>query len=279
MNGIFNMKKSVVQEKSKGILLFAFNTEINKIKIDYVKIAEQAARLSDKVLGLPVSLITDQKITSTFFDQIIYVNNTLKNYKIGQPGAWRNGDRFRAYELSPYDETLLIDSDYLTLDQSLLKLFEQNFDYRIMTHNQTPDGVWADSVGTFGFNYHWATVILFRKTQKTQMLFDLVGRIQRNYSYYMKLYHIKYGSFRNDFAFTIANNILNGYEQNISQGILWPMMTFNNIVTSLDIKNNLITVKEKDNAYIIPRQNIHVMDKEYLLSDNFNAFVDKICAE
>jgi hypothetical protein len=41
------------------------------------------------------------------------------------------------------------------------------------------------------------------------------------------------------------------------------MMTFNNIVTSLDINDNLITVKEKDNAYVIPRQNIHVMDKEY----------------
>jgi hypothetical protein len=95
----------------------------------------------------------------------------------------------------------------------------------------------------------------------------------------MKLYHIKYRSFRNDFAFTIANNILNGYEQNISQGILWPMMTFNNIVTSLDINDNLITVKEKDNAYVIPRQNIHVMDKEYLLSNNFNSFVDKVCTE
>jgi hypothetical protein len=279
MNGIFNMKKFVVQEKSRGILLFAFNTEINEIKIDYVRIAEQAARLVHKVLDLPVTLITDQQITTEIFDQIVYVDNTLKNYKIGQPGAWRNGDRFRAYELSPYDETLLIDSDYLTLDQSLLKLFEQDFDYKIMAHNQTPNGPWADPIGTFGFNYQWATVILFRKTEKTKMLFDLVGRIQRNYTYYMKLYHIKYRSFRNDFAFTIANNILNGYEQNISQGILWPMMTFNNIVTSLDINDNLITVKEKDNAYVIPRQNIHVMDKEYLLSNNFNSFVDKICTE
>jgi hypothetical protein len=268
-----------VQEKSRGILLFAFNTEINEIKIDYVRIAEQAARLVHKVLDLPVTLITDQQITTEIFDQIVYVDNTLKNYKIGQPGAWRNGDRFRAYELSPYDETLLIDSDYLTLDQSLLKLFEQDFDYKIMAHNQTPNGLWADPIGTFGFNYQWATVILFRKTEKTKMLFDLVGRIQRNYTYYMKLYHIKYRSFRNDFAFTIANNILNGYEQNISQGILWPMTTFNNIVTSLDINDNLITVKEKDNAYVIPRQNIHVMDKEYLLSNNFNSFVDKICTE
>jgi hypothetical protein len=96
MSGIFNMKKSAVQEKSRGILLFAFNTEINKIKIDYVRIAEQAARLVHKVLNLPVTLVTDQKVTTEIFDQIVYVDNTLKNYKVGQPGAWRNGDRVRA---------------------------------------------------------------------------------------------------------------------------------------------------------------------------------------
>ena len=32
-------------------------------------------------------------------------------------------------------------------------------------------------------------------------------------------------------------------------------------------------------AYVIPKQNIHIMDKEYLLSDNFNNFVKTICAE
>jgi len=273
------MKKLSVPAKSRGVLLFAFNTKINKIKIDYVKIAEQAARLVQKSLNLPTTLVTDQEITNKFFDQIVYVDSTVNNFKVNQPGVWRNGDRFRAYELSPYHETLLIDSDYLVLDQNLLKLFEQDFDYRIMANNHTPKGVWADPLGIFGFSYQWATVVLFKKTLKAEMFFDLVGRIQRNYPYYMKLYHIKYSSFRNDFAFTIANNILNGYEQNISQGIIWPMLTFNNIVQSLDINKNLITVKEKENAYVIPRQNIHVMDKEYLLSDNFNNFVAKICAE
>ena len=126
------MKKSVVQEKSRGVLLFAFDTKIN-----YVEIARRSARLIHQTLNLPVALVTDTPIQSSEFDQVIVVDNTLKNYKVGQPGAWRNGDRYRAYELSPWDETLLIDSDYLMLDDNLLKLFEQDFDYRIMTHNQT----------------------------------------------------------------------------------------------------------------------------------------------
>jgi hypothetical protein len=268
------MKKSAVQEKSRGVLLFAFDTKIN-----YVEIARRSAQLIRRTLDLPVALVTDTPVRSSEFNQVIVVDNTLNNHKVGQPGAWRNGDRYRAYELSPWDETLLIDSDYLMLDSNLLKLFEQDFDYRIMSYNQTPAGEWKTSMGNCSIPYLWATAILFRRTEKTRMLFELVGRIQRNYLYYLKLYHGNHNSFRNDYAFTIANNILNGYDLSMDQGIAWPMFTFNEIVKSISIKNNLITVKEKNKAHIIPRQNIHVMDKEYLLSDNFANFVEQICNE
>lgn len=269
------MKKSVVQEKSRGVLLFAFNTE----RTDYVKIAERSAQLIHHTLDLPVTLITDSETVSENFDTIVYVDNTLQNYKVGERGSWRNGDRFRAYELSPYDETLLIDSDYLMLDSNLLKLFEQDFDYRIMTHNDKPAGNWSLNMGMFGLPYQWATTVLFRKTDRAGMLFDLVGRVQRNYSYYMKLYHMREGNFRNDYAFTIANNILNGYNLSMEQGVPWPMLTFADVVTSITVKNNLLTVKERERAYVIPQQNIHVMDKGYLLSDNFAEFVDTVCAD
>lgn len=269
------MKKSSVPAKSRGVLLFAFNTE----KTDYVRIAEHSARLVKHILNLPVTLVTENEIISKHFDSIVYVSNELKNYKIGEQGYWRNGDRFRAYELSPYDETLLIDTDYLMLDASLLRLFEQDFDYRIMSWNNKPSQSWSLKMGMFSHEYLWATAILFRKTAKAKMLFDLVGRIQRNYLYYIKLYHMRESNFRNDYAFTIANNILNGYDLNFDQGIVTPMLTFADITTSVTTKNNMLVVKERERAYVIPRQNIHVMDKGYLLSDNFATFVDTICAE
>ena len=50
------MKTSSVQEKSRGVLLFAFNTS----KIDYVKIACRSARLVKHTLDLPVTLVTEQ---------------------------------------------------------------------------------------------------------------------------------------------------------------------------------------------------------------------------
>ena len=272
------MKKSNVPAKSKGVLIFAFNTDV----IIYVTIAEHTARLAQHTLNLPVTLVTETGTQTTYnFDQIIYVDNILENYKPTKNAVyqWRNGDRYKAYELSPYDETLLIDSDYLILDTSLLKLFSQTFDYRIMTYNQKPGKAWDERMGIYSLQYQWATVILFRKTVRSQMLFELAGRVQRNYSYYFNLYHLSRGTFRNDFAFTIANNILNGYDQGMNQGIPWPMLTLSEPVDSLSLKDRLIVIKETDKAYVVPRQNLHIMNKEYLLSDNFSTFVEQVCAE
>jgi hypothetical protein len=269
------MKKSAVQEKSRGVLLFAFNTE----HTDYVEIARRSSRLIRQTLDIPITLITENGTNTKGFDTVVYVDNILKNYKIGEQGSWRNGDRWRAYELSPYDETILIDSDYLMLDDSLLKLFEQAFDYRIMTHNNKPAGAWNLNTSLLGLQYQWATVILFRKTLRAKMLFDLAGKVQRNYHYYAKLYHIRDKNFRNDYAFTIANNMLNGYNLDMDQGIPWPMLTFADVVISIRKKDNLLTVKERERGYVIPQQNIHVMDKGYLLSDDFADFVETVCAE
>jgi hypothetical protein len=270
------MKKSVVPAKSRGAVVFAFNTDI-----DYIKIAVRTARLINHVLKLPVSLITDQPVTEPIFDQVILSDNQLENYRQGTHNmrSWRNGGRYTAYALSPYDETLLLDSDYLVTTPTMLKLFEQEFDYRIMTHNQRYEQPVTETMGTYSLQYQWATVILFRKTSKAEMLFDLAGRIQRNYLYYMNLYNISRGSFRNDFAFTIANNMLNGYDQGWSDGIPWSMLTLSNTVKSMTINNGLVTVKELDRAYVMPQQDLHVMDKYYLLSQNFADFVETVCLD
>ena len=63
----------------------------------------------------------------------------------------------------------------------------------------------------------------------------------------------------------------------MSDGIPWKMLTFANGISSLTIKDKIVTVKELDKAYLIPRQNIHVMDKNYLLTDNFENFVRTVC--
>jgi hypothetical protein len=127
-----NSKESV---KSKGVLVFAFNTNV-----DYVGIADRTSQLIAHNLKLPVTLVTDLTGNPRFnYDQVIRIDNTGDNFRTNlndQTVAWRNFGRYMAYELSPYEETILLDTDYLVLDNSLLNLFNTDFDYKLMHHNQ-----------------------------------------------------------------------------------------------------------------------------------------------
>lgn len=260
------MKNSSASAKSRGVVLFAYNTDT----VDYVKIANIASNLIKHTLGLPVTVISDST-----------TSNTLVNRRTGYANgtAWRNGNRYLAYELSPYNETLLLDSDYLQLDTSLLKLFDVTADYRIVRDNRFINSSHSELMGPISIPFVWATAVVFKKTAKTQQLFELVGRIQRNYSYYRQLYHITAPNFRNDYAFAIADNIINGYTINPQHAVPGTMLTVDNPVKNIELKNNKLIVRQDKSAHVLPKQNIHIMDKDYLLSDDFENFVNTVCQE
>jgi len=268
------MKNLNVPAKSRGVVLFAFNTAA----VDYVAIAEQSARLIHHTLNLPVTLITDKQTITEHIDQTVIVENNTDNVRVGYAKGtpWRNGNRYQAYELSPYNETILLDSDYLMLDNSLLKVLDTTEDYRLVYNNRNPKQSMTGDMGQISFDYVWATAIAFKRTDKTARLFNLVGRIQRNYSYYRKLYHIRETNFRNDYAFAIANNIVSGYSPKQDQSIPWSMLTLDQSISNIEIKNSMMIVRSNE-AHVIPKQNIHVMDKDFLLSKNYIKFVDAIC--
>ena len=262
--------------KSKGVVLFAFNTDIN-----YVEIADRASRLIAHNLNLPVTLITDFTSEPKFnYDNVIRIDNDANNFRTNldnQTTAWRNFGRYLAYELSPYDDTILIDTDYLILDDSLLKLFETEFDYKLMHHNQTPAGASYEQMGETSLPFVWATVVLFRKTERAKLFFSLIGKIQRNYNYYRALYNVREGNYRNDYAFAIANCIISGYHLNEDQGIPWPMFTVDQKIERIMLTDTQVLIYYDNASTVIPYQNIHVMDKNYLLSRDFEQVVEAIC--
>lgn len=279
MNGINNMKNLNVSVKSRGVLLFAFNSSV----VNYVEIANRASIIINKILKLPVCIVTDfQDTLPDVYDQIITVNTKTGNVRYDRSGntyEWRNFDRYKVYEFSPYDETLLIDSDYIQFDNSLLKLFDQQFDYRLQYKMQTPLELNRDEMGPISLPMVWATSVLFRKTEKSKIFFDLVGRIQRNFGYYRTLFGIPTGNYRNDFAFSIANIMINGYAISPEQSIPWPMTTIEDTIESIICKNKFLIVKYKNKADVISRQNLHIMDKQYLLSNDFQNLVNEIVNE
>ena len=77
--------------------------------------AVATAKRINHFLGLPVTLVTDneslpEKQTYTF-DQVVIAPADTSNNRDNV--VWLNKGRFRAYDFSPYDETVILDSDMI----------------------------------------------------------------------------------------------------------------------------------------------------------------------
>jgi hypothetical protein len=133
-------------------------------------------------------------------------------------------------------------------------------------------------MGSNSLPYVWATVFAFRKTEKSKMYFDLIGRIQRNYAYYCALFNVDSRNYRNDYAFAIADTILNGYAIE-TKSIPGSILAVDQSIQSMTVKDKHIVVKDKNKSYVLPHTNLHVMSKAYLQSDDFKILVDRLINE
>jgi len=209
---------------SKGILLFAHNNN----EIDYAKLAVFAARQAKKFLNVPVSVVTDDKsifdkLDYSVFDQIIQLTEQITHNSkyFGDGGGksshaeWKNTSRYTAYNLTPYDDTLVMDVDYIVNSETLNYCWDQPHDFLIYQKGFDL-AQWRNideftKVGENGIPFYWATVFFFRKTENTELLFSLVNHIKANWTYYKLVYQIHTSNFRNDIAFSIAIHMLNGF--------------------------------------------------------------------
>jgi hypothetical protein len=269
---------------SKGILIFAFNNS----EIDYVKIAEYAAKRATKFLNLPVSLVTDNKDAvhgSFYFDKIIEIEkDPSTNSKFFYDGidknnrfVWHNKSRAGYYDLSPYDETLVIDADYIINSDFLKYCWHQPEDFLIYKDSydfaQHRENREFKVISNTGPDFYWATVFWFRKTKHTQHFFNLVDHIKTNWKYYKFIYQVHSTNFRNDIAFSIAIHMMNGFVN--SKFIkTFPRKLFYilDVDFLLDIKDNKISLlvqKENCHSEYIPvaieNTDVHIMNKYSLL--------------
>jgi alpha-N-acetylglucosamine transferase len=257
-----NSKKSV---KSKGIVAFANNTS----QVDYVKIAEQTLKIASHILKLPYTIISEVDANT---------ENIRYDIDTGEFIPWRNNNRYQVYEQSPYNETLVIDADYLVLDQNLLKIFSQPWDYLLQRNNTALTQAVPTVMGPNSLPFVWGTVLAFRKTPRSKLFFDLVGRVQNNYGYYRLLFNMQERNYRNDYAFAIADILLNGYTTS-TISIPGTMITVDQVINSIQIEDNRLVIKDSNRAYVVPRTNLHIMSKAYLQSDNFAQLVEQLVNE
>lgn len=223
----------------RGIVLIAQNTE----EIDYIKIAKYAAYRAKKYLNLPVTLITDQEIDHYPFDSVIIHNNTLFQRRLDSKGnftVWKNFDRHMVYDFTPYDHTLLLDTDYIINSDQLNSLWE--LDSSFLCHNTTSsisryNTSLENIIGQYQIPMSWATVVMFKKDDFTRAVFDMWKMIQKNYIYYAALYKFNNQLYRNDYAMTIALNTVSGHLGHDDYNIKWPLFNVFGDVDITEINN------------------------------------------
>tara|TARA_B100000424_G_C22927032_1_gene493196 strand:- start:849 stop:1718 length:870 start_codon:yes stop_codon:yes gene_type:complete len=289
-----------MENSTKGVLVFARNNA----QIDYVKQAYFLAKQLKKFCKLPTSLVTDAlEYVKTFddyanvFDNIINIDydpkndkHHIKTYHDGRNYykrlEFKNNIRSLAYDMSPYDSTLLLDTDIVVLDDTYIHCFEQNHDFLIYDESFDLAGFRNYSefeyINVIGVKFYWATAVFFKKTNKNRIFFNLVRHIQDNWNHYRSVFQIGPALFRNDHAFSIAIHIMNGY-QNGPFANKMPGKLFYTLDKDIcwEIKDNSITfLLEKENHFgeftLCKWQghNIHVMNKYSL-----NRCIDKVLNE
>lgn len=255
----------------RGVLLFAFNNG----KTDYFEMAVRTAKRVERFLKLPVTVVTDSNTIldnyEDVFDSVIISESDTSNRKNNE--VWINKGRHRAYELTPYTETLVLDTDYLINSDMLLKPFELMDDF--MCHNSTNFILFENSaqeqVSNTFINTAWATVIYFKKTLRTKQIFECMQMVQDNYIHYVNIFNIPSLMYRNDYSLTIALWVINGHVINSSDYIPWRLLHLNNQVKAykmnetdylfIDGKQNYITTKQTD-FHLLSKENFMELTNE-----------------
>ena len=245
---------------TKGVLLFCFDTA----DVMYHKILERCVELIKKNLQLQITVVTNydtfKQIKPLGFINYKFVEPELGNTKLGK--EWRNVDRHLAYELSPYDITMVMDIDYLPFTDNLRQFLDTDYDFLIPKHVH-------DLTGRNTFDQRrwsmidmvWATVFVFRKGKKAKRIFDTLKYVKQYYHYFNEMYRIYDKSFRNDYAFAIALQQANGFLDFDTLPIT--LSTLPPDCEVVKISDTGIAWKYQDQINYTTDQDVHILNKEF----------------
>ena len=214
---------------TRGALIFAFNNE----ETDYLEMAAWSAQNIRRHLNIPVAVVTDADAGDprvSGFDQVITSSPATGGTRYFEDYAktvsWHNAGRTDAYSLTPYDQTLVLDADYVVADSDLNQLWDQaDFMCHRLAFDMSKGEGFLDELNCFGqyqMPMWWATVMMFRRSNTAQYIFDCMNMVRHNWQHYRDLYGIQKATYRNDFALSIAIGIVSGHTFKVEE-IPWPL--------------------------------------------------------
>jgi hypothetical protein len=296
-----------MSEEETGVCMFAYNNS----QIDYVKIAHiAAAYVKQNMKNNSVTLITDngtydwlkestnkawhnQCFDNVLLQDVEHKTNPRKHYDSPWTefnAQFSNSNKHDIFQLSPYNKTLLIDTDY----------FIQNNYYDFLFDSTTPLALHRDAIymegqrpymnecdlNESGIHHWWSTVVYFDKSEESELFFDIWSHVRDNWDYYYLLYQFPPALFRTDFCVSIAAHLMNGFtNESFVEGLSMPLL-------NMDQKDDLIEVKDTNDLIMLSHNrrepwknilvrlentNIHVMNKR-AISRHADLFIEKLQA-
>ena len=242
---------------TEGVLLYCFDAP----HVSYSKITDRCISLIERNLDLPVTVITDAdtkgRIKSNCDIRVIDIEKD--NTKLSKP--WYNLERHLAFDHSPYDRTVVMDVDYFCYSDKILRLLRSKNDF--LVHKSAHDVLHREVMRydrEAMLDLVWATVLIFDKTPRTRAIFDTVKLVKQNYVHYCNLYRITYKNFRNDYAFAIALNQINGHRE--YDVIPDSIATVPADAEILELNDNGAVIRYKDKTISLQDQDLHFLNKE-----------------
>ena len=277
----------------RGVVIYAHNNRA----VDYALMAIIAGGLAKKYLSVPVTLISDiatvdwlkqsqrLELANNIFENIVITDRPqTTNHRLlhdGITGAnipFVNTNRNSAWDLTPYDRTLLIDSDFFIFSNNLEKYW--SLDYDVMIGESINDiydnkrlGYLDKHVSETGVKLYWATTVMFTKNKQAKLFFDTVNYVKENYQYYGDVFRFDSRQYRNDISFSVAKHILDGFEETVS-GNLPPVLSALDkdiLYSAENAKLTFLVNHRLDNnfcAAAIKGQDIHIMNKQSIIRNS-----------
>jgi hypothetical protein len=243
-----------------GALIFAFNNE----HVDYEAMARWSANNIERHLGIPTRIITNQDV-----EPIAGSTRTFQD--LPSQVTWYNVNRIDAYNLSPWDRTLVLDADYVVASNQLQVLLEADIDF--VAHRTAYDVTAKETfedLDTFGDHrmpMWWATVMMFRRSEQARLIFESMQMIRQYWDHYRALYGMSRTTYRNDFALSIALGMVNGHVLN-HDNIPWKLatVTHEHKLTKIGLDEYRVdwTDTESRPRWITLTHDFHAMGKGYL---------------
>ena len=264
---------------SQGFLLFAYNNE----ELDYGLMAVWTARRIAKYLQKPVSLVTDSKTTATldqtlpgwkqYFDQILLQDsNTVQQKRymdVGKDLTFHNINRVHSYDLTPYDETIVIDTDIAIQSNQLNKLWNSSSDLivcdksRDLKRRPSPE---FEYVNRQSIKFFWATIFYFKKTDTAKVFFDECKRIRNQYPWFRQMYYFASGPIRNDYVWSTAIHRLGGnYGNQWVDTIPWSITHATPKDYVIDMTEDAVRMLAETNIVKVQGLDLHIMHKASLM--------------